>query len=180
MNFAEYSITHKVISWMFALLLLVGGSVSFFNLGQLEFPEFTIKQALVVTAYPGASPEQVEEEVTLPLEDALQQLEGIKHITSVNSAGLSQIEIEMDDTFDGEQLPQVWDEVRRKVSDKTIELPPGVLTPKVIDDFGDVYGILLNVSGDGYSDRELQNYADFLRRELVLVDGIKRSPLLAK
>ena len=89
MNFAEYSITHKVISWMFALLLLVGGSVSFLNLGQLEFPEFTIKQALVVTAYPGASPEQVEEEVTLPLEDALQQLEGIKHITSVNSAGLS-------------------------------------------------------------------------------------------
>ncbi|QLE87020.1 MULTISPECIES: efflux RND transporter permease subunit [Shewanella] len=180
MNFAEYSITHKVISWMFALLLLVGGSVSFFNLGQLEFPEFTIKQALVVTAYPGASPEQVEEEVTLPLEDALQQLEGIKHITSVNSAGLSQIEIEMDDTFDGEQLPQVWDEVRRKVSDKTIELPPGVLTPKVIDDFGDVYGILLNVSGDGYSDRELQNYADFLRRELVLVDGIKKVTIAGK
>ncbi|WP_394204542.1 efflux RND transporter permease subunit [Shewanella waksmanii] len=180
MNFAEYSITHKVISWMFALLLLVGGSVSFLNLGQLEFPEFTIKQALVVTAYPGASPEQVEEEVTLPLEDTLQQLEGIKHITSVNSAGLSQIEIEMDDVYDGSQLPQVWDEVRRKVNDTIIELPPGVQTPKVIDDFGDVYGILLNVSGDGYSDRELQNYADFLRRELVLVDGIKRVTIAGK
>ncbi len=180
MNFAEYSITHKVISWMFALLLLVGGSVSFFNLGQLEFPEFTIKQALVVTAYPGASPEQVEEEVTLPLEDALQQLEGIKHITSVNSAGLSQIEIEMADNYGGDQLPQVWDEVRRKVNDKINELPPGALTPKVIDDFGDVYGILLNVSGDGYSDRELQNYADFLRRELVLVDGIKKVTIAGK
>ncbi|ACJ27401.1 Acriflavin resistance protein [Shewanella piezotolerans WP3] len=180
MNFAEYSITHKVISWMFALLLLVGGSVSFLNLGQLEFPEFTIKQALVVTAYPGASPEQVEEEVTLPLEDALQQLEGIKHITSVNSAGLSQIEIEMADNYAGDQLPQVWDEVRRKVNDKINELPPGALTPKVIDDFGDVYGILLNVSGDGYSDRELQNYADFLRRELVLVDGIKKVTIACK
>ncbi|MCL1094095.1 efflux RND transporter permease subunit [Shewanella kaireitica] len=180
MNFAEYSITHKVISWMFALLLLVGGSVSFFNLGQLEFPEFTIKQALVVTAYPGASPEQVEEEVTLPLEDALQQLEGVKHITSVNSAGLSQIEIEMADNYAGDQLPQVWDEVRRKVNDKINELPPGALTPKVIDDFGDVYGILLNVSGDGYSDRELQNYADFLRRELVLVDGIKKVTIAGK
>lgn len=180
MNFAEYSITHKVISWMFALLLLVGGSVSFLNLGQLEFPEFTIKQALVVTAYPGASPEQVEEEVTLPLEDALQQLEGIKHITSVNSAGLSQIEIEMADNYGGDQLPQVWDEVRRKVNDKINELPPGALTPKVIDDFGDVYGILLNVSGDGYSDRELQNYADFLRRELVLVDGIKKVTIAGK
>ncbi|GIU13585.1 MULTISPECIES: efflux RND transporter permease subunit [unclassified Shewanella] len=174
MNFAEYSITHKVISWMFALLLLVGGSISFFSLGQLEFPEFTIKQALVVTAYPGASPEQVEEEVTLPLEDALQQLDGIKHITSVNSAGLSQIEIEIKDNYGAEELPQVWDEVRRKINDKAVELPPGVMAPSVIDDFGDVYGILLNVSGDGYSDRELQNYADFLRRELVLVDGIKK------
>ncbi|MCK8045883.1 efflux RND transporter permease subunit [Shewanella sp. 1CM18E] len=174
MNFAEYSITHKVISWMFALLLLVGGTISFFSLGQLEFPEFTIKQAMVVTAYPGASPEQVEEEVTLPLEDALQQLDGIKHITSVNSAGLSQIEIEIKDNYGAEELPQVWDEVRRKINDKAIELPPGVMAPKVIDDFGDVYGILLNVSGEGYSDRELQNYADFLRRELVLVKGIKK------
>ncbi|GIU50174.1 multidrug transporter AcrB [Shewanella sairae] len=174
MNFAEYSITHKVISWMFALLLLVGGSISFLSLGQLEFPEFTIKQALVVTAYPGASPEQVEEEVTLPLEDALQQLDGIKHIISVNSAGLSQIEIEVKENFDASELPQVWDEVRRKINDKAVELPPGVMTPTVIDDFGDVYGILLNVSGEGYTDRELQNYADFLRRELVLVDGIKK------
>jgi multidrug efflux pump subunit AcrB len=174
MNFAEYSITHKVVSWMFALLLLIGGSVSFFSLGQLEFPEFTIKQALVITAYPGASPEQVEEEVTLPLEDALQQLDGIKHITSVNSTGLSQIEIEIKDNYDATELPQVWDEVRRKVNDTKGTLPQGVMEPSVIDDFGDVYGILLNLSGEGYSDRELQNYADFLRRELVLIEGIKR------
>lgn len=180
MNLAEYSIQHKVISWMFALLLLVGGSISFFGLGQLEFPEFTIKQAMVVTAYPGASPEQVEEEVTLPLEDALQQLDAIKHITSVNSAGLSQIEIEIKEHYGASELPQVWDEVRRKVNDKLGELPPGVMTPTVIDDFGDVFGILLNVSGDGYSNRELQNYADFLRRELVLVKGIKKVSIAGK
>ncbi|MCL1048604.1 efflux RND transporter permease subunit [Shewanella abyssi] len=174
MNFAEYSITHKVISWMFALLLLVGGSISFFSLGQLEFPEFTLKNALVVTSYPGASPQQVEEEVTLPLEDALQQLDGIKHITSINSAGLSQIEIEMKENYGVDELPQIWDEVRRKINDKAMLLPQGAMAPKVIDDFGDVYGILLNVSGEGYSSRELQNYADFLRRELVLVEGIKK------
>ncbi|WP_153916716.1 efflux RND transporter permease subunit [Shewanella sp. TC10] len=172
--------TRKVISWMFALLLLVGGSISFFSLGQLEFPEFTLKNALVVTSYPGASPEQVEEEVTLPLEDALQQLDGIKHIVSINSAGLSQIEIEIVEQYDKNALPQMWDEVRRKVNDTIAELPPGVNTPSVIDDFGDVYGILLNVSGDGYSNRELQNYADFLRRELVLVDGIKKVTIAGK
>lgn len=107
MNIAEYSIRHKVISWMFVLLLLVGGSVSFTGLGQLEFPEFTIKEALVITAYPGASPEQVEEEVTLPLEDALQQLDAVKHVTSINSAGLSQIQIEVKETYDKTSLPQV-------------------------------------------------------------------------
>jgi len=174
MNFAEYAIKHKVISWMFILLLLIGGSLSFLNLGQLEYPEFTIKQAMVITAYPGASPEQVEEEVTLPLEDALQQLDSIKRIISVNSAGLSQIEIEIKESYGVKELPQVWDEVRRKIGDKAVLLPPGVLTPTVIDDFGDVYGILLNASGDGYSNRELQNYADFIRRELVLVPGVKK------
>ncbi|PKH53803.1 MFS transporter [Shewanella sp. Choline-02u-19] len=174
MNFAQYSIEHKVISWMFALLLLVGGSISFLGLGQLEFPEFTLKQALVVTAYPGASPEQVEEEVTLVLEDAIQQLDAVKHITSVNSAGLSQIEVEIEEHYGADELPQVWDELRRKVNDNIALLPPGVATPAVIDDFGDVYGILLNITGDGYTSRELQNYADFLRRELVLVDGVKK------
>ncbi|MFT6133426.1 MAG: multidrug efflux pump subunit AcrB, partial [Shewanella sp.] len=174
MNVAEYSIHHKVISWMFAFLLLIGGSVAFTGLGQLEFPEFTIKQALVITAYPGASPEQVEEEVTLPLEDALQQLDGIKHITSINSAGLSQIQVEIKDSYDKHRLPQVWDEVRRKVNDTTGRLPPGTAKPQVIDDFGDVYGILLNLSGNDFSNRELSNYSDYLRRELVLVPGVKK------
>ena len=177
MNIAEYSIRHKVISWMFALLLLVGGSIAFTGLGQLEFPEFTIKQALVITAYPGASPEQVEEEVTLPLEDALQQLDGIKHITSINSTGLSQIQIEIKERYNKDSLPQVWDEVRRKVNDTASHLPPGTATPKVIDDFGDVYGILLNLSGNDFNNRELKNYADYLRRELVLIPGVKKVSL---
>ncbi|QYK04748.1 efflux RND transporter permease subunit [Shewanella zhangzhouensis] len=180
MNLAEYSIRHKVISWMFALLLLLGGAIAFSGLGQLEFPEFTIKEALVITPYPGASPEQVEEEVTLPLEDALQQLDGIKHINSINSAGLSQIRIEIKDKYDKHSLPQVWDEVRRKVNDSAGLLPPGTGTPRVMDDFGDVFGILLNLSGPDYSNRELSNYADLLRRELVLVPGVKKVSVAGK
>ncbi|WP_299492778.1 efflux RND transporter permease subunit [uncultured Shewanella sp.] len=180
MSVAQYAIQHKVISWMFALLLLVGGGLSFLNLGQLEFPEFTIKQALVITAYPGASPEQVEEEVTLPLEDALQQLDSIKHITSINSAGMSQIQIEIKENYSSNVLPQIWDEVRRKVNDSISTLPPGVATPSIIDDFGDVYGILFNISGQGFSAREVQNYADFVRRELVLVHGVKKVTIAGK
>ena len=174
MNVAQYSIEHKVISWMFACLLFVGGIVAFFGLGQLEMPEFTLKNALVITAYPGASAEQVEEEVTLTLEEAIQQLDAVKHITSINSAGLSQIEVIIKEEYSKEMLPQVWDELRRKVSDSTSQLPPGVAMPSVLDDFGDVFGVLFNVSGDGYTSRELQNYADFLRRELILVPGVKK------
>ncbi len=145
MNVAHYSINNKVISWMFVLLMLIGGAVSFTGLGQLEFPEFTIKNALVITPYPGASPEQVEEEVTLPLEDAIQQMPQIKHITSINNAGLSQIEVEMKEQYDVSELPQIWDELRRKVNDTVADLPPGTMQPQIIDDFSDVFGILLNI-----------------------------------
>ena len=174
MNVAHYSIKNKVISWMFILILLIGGAISFTGLGQLEFPEFTIKQALVITPYPGASPEQVEEEVTLPLEDAIQQMQQIKHITSINTAGLSQIEVEMKDEYDANDLPQIWDELRRKVNDTIAELPPGTMQPQIIDDFSDVFGILMNIQGEGYSYRELENYANYLRRELVLIEGVKK------
>ncbi|MGI9275413.1 MAG: efflux RND transporter permease subunit [Endozoicomonas sp.] len=174
MNIAEYSIRNKVISWVFVVLLLVGGVVSFIGLGQLEFPEFPIPQAMVNTHYPGASPEQVEEEVTLPLERAIQELEYVKHIDSVSSAGVSQVMVELMETVTAAEQPQVWDELRRKVNDIQSALPSGVLPSQVNDDFSDVYGTLFNISGQDYSYRELENYGDFLRRELSLVEGVKK------
>lgn len=174
MNLAEYFIKNKVISWLFVALLLVGGAVSFGKLGQLEFPEFPIPQAMVNTQYPGASPEQVEEEVTLPLERAIQGLEYIKNITSVSSAGGSQITVEISDRFTSDQYPQIWDELRRKVNDIHGELPPGVVSSVVNDDFSDVFGILYNVSGPDYSYRELEDYAKTLRRDLTLIKGVKK------
>ncbi len=174
MNVAHYSIKNKVISWMFVLLMLIGGGISFTGLGQLEFPEFTIKNALVITAYPGASAMQVEEEVTLVLEDTIQKMSQVKHITSINNAGISQIEVEMQDEYDASDLPQIWDELRKKLNDVTGQLPPGVAHPLVIDDFADVYGVLMNIQGKGYSYRELDNYARLVRRELSLIDGVKK------
>lgn len=172
MNSAEYFIRHKVTSWMVALLLLVGGGVSFLGLGQLEDPEFTIKEAMIITAYPGASAMQVEEEVTFPLENVVQQLAYVDNIRSISSPGMSQITVEMKSIYAGDELRQIWDELRRKVNDYQAKLPPGVGTPSIKDDFGDVYGILLAVTGDGYQYEELADYADFLRRELVLVPGV--------
>lgn len=146
--------------------------MAYFGLGRLEDPQFTLKQALIITSYPGASPLQVEEEVSYPIENAIQQLPYVDHVTSISTNGMSQITVEMKGIYRATELKQIWDELRRKVNDLTPQLPPGVLTPVVNDDFGDVYGMLYAVTGDGYSDEEIRDYVDFLRRELVLVDGV--------
>ncbi|NGZ68996.1 efflux RND transporter permease subunit [Vibrio aestuarianus subsp. cardii] len=174
MNPAVFSIKNNVITWMVIILMTIGGIISFLGLGQLEQPEFTIKQALVITAYPGASPEQVEEEVSLPLEDAIQQMQQVKLVKSINSAGLSQIEVEVKSQYGKDRLPQVWNELRNKVSDTLGQLPSGVAQPIIVDDFSDVFGYLMNLNGEGYSYQELEKFSDLIRRELVLVDGVKK------
>ncbi|HIF5691210.1 TPA: efflux RND transporter permease subunit VmeI [Vibrio parahaemolyticus] len=171
---AAYFIRNRVISWMVSLIFLIGGIAAFFGLGRLEDPAFTIKDAMVVTSYPGATPQQVEEEVTYPLEKAIQQLTYVDEVNSISNRGLSQITVTMKNNYGPDDLPQIWDELRRKVNDLKVTLPPGVNEPQVIDDFGDVYGILLAVTGDGYSYKELLDYIDYLRRELELVDGVSK------
>ncbi|RUO62510.1 efflux RND transporter permease subunit [Pseudidiomarina insulisalsae] len=172
MDIARYSIRRSTSSWMLLILLLVGGVLALTNIGRLEDPEFTLKKAMVITAYPGSTAQQVEEEVTYRIENALQELGNIDHISSISKPGLSQITIDMKTTLRAHEMPQIWDELRRKVNDVTRQLPPGVQQPMVRDDFADVYGIMLAVTGQGYSYEDIENYTDFLRRELVLVEGV--------
>jgi len=180
MNIAEFSIRNKLISWLITIILLMGGIISFNGLSQLEDPEFTIKDAVIVTQYPGASPQQVEEEVTYPLENAIQQLAYVDYIRSVSTTGLSQITVTMKRQYNKHHLPQIWDELRRKVNDLAPSLPPGVSPPLVNDDFGDIFGLMYAVIGDGYSYRELNDYVDYLRRELVLVKGVGKVSVAGK
>ncbi|MGO2169502.1 efflux RND transporter permease subunit, partial [Pseudoalteromonas sp.] len=156
MTIAELAIKRKVISWMAALLLLIGGVVSYLGLGQLEDPEFTLKKAMVITLYPGASPQQVEEEVTFPIENAIQQLPYVDYVTSISSPGKSQITVEMKSNYRKQDLRQIWDELRRKINDEASSLPSGVYPSQVMDDFGDVYGVTYAVTGDGYSYDQLK------------------------
>jgi multidrug efflux pump subunit AcrB len=159
---------------MVVALLTLGGIYSFGKLGRLEDPAFTIKQAMILVNYPGASALEVEEELTLPLENALQQMPALDNVTSTSSNGLAQIMVEMKSTYRKAQLAQIWDEMRRKISDLRPQLPPGVGEPQIIDEFGDVYGMFLAITGKGYGFDELADYADFLRRELVLIDGVSK------
>jgi multidrug efflux pump subunit AcrB len=172
MNLTEYAMRRTTVSWMVTVLLIGGGILSFLGLGQLEDPEFTIKEAVIATEYPGATALEVEEEVTLPVENALQQLSYVDNIRSISSAGLSQVTVEMKSIYRKDDLAQIWDEMRRKIRDMQESLPPGVGTPVINDDFSDVYGVFMAVTGPDYDYEELADYVDLLRRELVLVDGV--------
>jgi multidrug efflux pump subunit AcrB len=157
---------------MLVLLLVLGGMFSFTKLGRLEDPAFTIKQAMILTSYPGASALEVEEELTLPIENAIQQLPYLDNITSTSANGMSQIMVEMKSTYRKHHLAQIWDEMRRKINDMQMQLPPGVQPPQILDDFGDVFGMFLAITGEGYSYEEVADYTDYLRRELVLIPGV--------
>ncbi|WP_260260173.1 efflux RND transporter permease subunit [Vibrio intestinalis] len=172
MSIAEYSIKNKVISWLFLVILAVGGVTSFMDLGRLEDPAFTIKDAMVIATYPGATSQEVEEELTYPLEKEIRKLPYIDKITSTSSNGMSQIMVSMEMDYGPDELPQIWDEMRRKINDLKPTLPSGVNSLQIIDDFGDVYGIMLMLTGEDYDYIELKRYADYLSRELELVDGV--------
>jgi multidrug efflux pump subunit AcrB len=168
----EYTLSKKVVAYFAILILIFGGMWAYKNLGKLEFPTYTIKTAIVATTYPGASPEEVEQEVTERLEKAVQKLSQIDEVRSISKAGISIIYVDIQNTFDSDEIPQIWDELRRKVNDAQVYLPPGAGPSIVNDDFGDVYGVFFAITGDGYSYEEIKDAADLLKRDLLLVDGV--------
>jgi multidrug efflux pump subunit AcrB len=180
MNIAEFSIKKNVITWVFTLILVVVGIISYRGLPRLEDPEFTIKEATVITPYPGASAEEVETEVSNVIEKAVQQLGQLEYVQSRSTRGMSFIKAKIKDQYDKQRLPQVWDELRRKVTDAQSKLPPGAGPSIVNDDFGDVYGIYLAISGEGYTYRELWDFVDLLERELLLVQDVKKITVYGK
>ncbi|PVZ69653.1 efflux RND transporter permease subunit [Pelagibaculum spongiae] len=174
MKIADYFIHRRPIAWLLTLAIVVFGGISYQDLGRLEDPEFTVKEARIYTRYPGATPTEVEEEITHHIEDAVQQLSQLKRVTSSSWNGLSEVKVVIRDQFRADSLPQIWDELRRKVNDISRKLPPGASKPVVVDDFGDVYGIYLALTGEGFSNRELYDQARFLKRELLQVANVAK------
>ena len=172
MNIAQFFIERRVITLVLTVVLLGAGVQAYQGMSRLEDPEFTIKEALVITPYPGASAAEVEEEVSDRLEKAVQNMGQLREIESKSDRGLSTITVTIKDKYDKRRLPQVWDELRRKVGDAQSELPPGAGTSLVVDDYTDVYGIFIAVYGDGYSYAEIKDVVDLLRRELLLVQDV--------
>jgi multidrug efflux pump subunit AcrB len=177
MNLAAFAVKNRAFTYFTMLLLAMAGLASFFALGQLEDPEFSVKTAVISVRYPGASPEEVELEVTDRLEIALQEMPQLDYVESWSRAGEALISVEIKTQYWADDLPQVWDELRRKVNDVVPSLPPGVEEPSVTDDFGDVFGFQLALIGDGFTDAELEAFAKVVRKELGLVEGVARADL---
>ena len=178
MNIAEICFEKKTVTLSLAAAVLVAGCISYFRLGRLEDPEFTIRNAQVITMYPGATAEEVAERVTDPVETAVQKLGKVKHVTSTSYPGRSIVSVEIVDRYTAKELPQIWDELRRKVGDMAAKLPEGCSPPLVYDDYGDVYGVFYAIYGDGYSHAELKAHAKRLRKELLLCQDVAKIDFL--
>ena len=174
MNIAPFWIENRVITLVLTFVLLAGGVSAFNGMSRLEDPEFTIKDALVITPYPGASAYEVEEEVTDELEEAAQKLGQLKELESRSTRDLSTLTVSIKDQYDKTTLPQVWDELRRKIGDAQSSLPPGAGPSLVVDDYGDVYGVFIAIFGEEYDYAELKGFSDFLRKELLLVEDVAK------
>ncbi|MHA7876679.1 efflux RND transporter permease subunit [Roseivivax sp.] len=172
MSIARAAIDRSLLTWMLMIGCLLGGLWGFATMGRLEDPAFTIKSAVVFTEYPGASAEQVATEVSEPLESAIQQMAEIDFITSSNKPGVSRITVQIESTYDGTELPQIWDKLRKRVEDAQPQLPGGAGPSRVNDNFGDVYGIFYGVTAPGFTDAEIHDLGDYLRRELLTVEGV--------
>mgnify|MGYP003633946737 CR=1 FL=1 len=177
MKLAGFAIENRAFSYFVAVVVAIAGVGSFFSLGQMEDPAFAVKSAVVTVGYPGASAEEVELEVADRIEIALQELPQLDFVESWSRPGQTQIVISIKDEFWADRLPQIWDELRRKINDVRTSMPPGVEEPVISDDFGDVFGFQLAVIGDGYTAAELERYAKDLRKELSVVDGVSRADL---
>lgn len=176
MNLAEFAIKNQILSVIVIALAVCGGWLAYQDMPRFEDPEFTIRTALVITQYPGATPLEVAEEVTEPLERALQQLQEVDDIESTSVNGRSEITVNIKYEFSPTKadLQLIWTKLRNKVNDATLSLPPGVGTPYVNDDFGDVYGLYYFLTGNGFSPAELHRYAKTLQSELLQVDGVAK------
>ncbi len=174
MNLAKATLEYKAISYFATFLLVAVGILAYFNLGQLEDPEFSVKTAAITVNYPGATAEQVELEIIDPIETKIQEMVELKHVYSMARPGQAIIKVDLKNHFRSDALPQIWDILRKKVTDIEHLLPPGASKPVVGDDFGFVFGFLLGVTADGYSYAQLHDHVKALRKEFKVIPNVAR------
>lgn len=174
MKLVKYFLQKKPVTLLLLALILAGGLFSYIKMGKLEDAPFTIKQALVLTSYPGASPKEVQEQVTDVLEESIQSLGELYYLKTENRAGLSKITVYVKKEIRADEMQQLWDKLRRKVNDVQDKLPAGAGPSVVNDDFGDVLGVFYGLTGEGYSYRELEKQAKLIKNDLLKIKDVAK------
>ena len=174
MKLVKYFLSKKPVTILLLVLVLAGGLLAYVKMGKLEDAPFTIKQALVLTPYPGASPSEVQSQVTDVLEESIQALGELYYLKTENRAGLSKITVYVKKETRADEMQQLWDKLRRKVSDVQSKLPEGAGPSVVNDDFGDVLGVFYGLTGNGHSYRELEDEAKLIKNEILKVKDVAK------
>lgn len=178
MNVAKYSLDNPKVIYFFLAILMIGGVMAFGSLGKKEDSPFVIKSAVLITRYPGASPQEVEQLITEPVEREIQSMRRVHKIKSESYYGMSKISIELSPATPPDEMPQMWDELRRKVLNIRPQLPQGASDISVSDDFGDVFGIYFGLTAaEGFAYRDLRDWGQRIKTELVTVDGVQKVAL---
>ncbi|WP_020527628.1 efflux RND transporter permease subunit [Flexithrix dorotheae] len=181
MNIAKYSLDNKYVIHMIMIFVFVLGIVGYNTLGKKEDAPFVIKIAVLTTQYPGATPEEVEELITEVIEREVQGARGVEFLRSESYYGMSKIFVNMYEYYKNDDMPQLWDELRRKVKSAEAKLPPGASRVDINDDFGDVFGLYFAVvAEDGYTYSELRDYANFIKKMLVPITGVSKVSLFGE
>lgn len=173
-NLGKWGLENRRLVNFLVIILIVGGIFAIKSMGKLEDPELIVKQALVVTVYPGASAHQVELEVTDILEKSIRTMKNIEYVESRSMNDLSMITVSLSTLVPNEEVDAMWTLLRRKVSDAQADLPEGASVSLVKDDFGDVMGMFYALTSDGFSDRELGDYAELLKRNILEIEGVSK------
>lgn len=177
-NLTEISLKHKGLVWYFIIIVFFGGMFSYEKLGRMEDPDFTIRQMVVSAAWPGATAQQMEEQVTDKIERKLQDVPGLKRITSYSREGQAVIYVTLNDDVPKANIRPTWRDVRNLCEDEKRSLPVGVYGPYYNDRFDDVFGSVYAVTGDGWSYEEMREQAEKTRRALLTVKNVQKVELI--
>lgn len=180
MDFGKWAFVNKKLVNFLVWVFIIGGVYAYYEMSKLEDPELKVKQAMVVVTYPGASAYQVELEVVDPLEKAIRQMPDVNYVQSYAYNDMCIVTVELLSTVADDAIEQHWDMLRRKVAAASASFPPGASQAMVKDDFGDVYGMFYAITGDGYSHRELADYAELIKREIGNIEGVSRVDVYGK
>ena len=177
-NLSEWALEHQSLVLFFMLALFAAGLFSYFKLGQAEDPDCTFKVMVVRAIWPGASPAEMEQQVTERLEKKLQETPYLDNVRSYTKSGETTIFLSLKDSTPPKEVAGVWYQVRKKIGDIQYTLPAGTLGPFFNDEFGDVFGNIYAFTGDGYTYAEMRDYVEEIRKEILRVPAVAKAEIL--